>query len=244
MESGTTVLLTATPATGSAFDGWSGDCSGRQTCQLVLDGNKTVASMFASTRLQPSLSLTASPVKASLGSSILLTSLLKKTSNSSPRPSGTIVFRDGTRTIFTGNLNSTLRNTSSLKSLDAGSHSITASYSGDSLYASAESSAVKVEILPLSTRTVLSAKPTTLKSTAKLTLSASVTPARTSQWTPAGQVTFYQGSKVLGSGTISSGKATLELQLAKGIYAITARYEGDARYTGSTSSSVRITVTP
>lgn len=41
------VTLTATPAAGSAFVGWSGDCSGSGPCTLTMDGAKTAMASFA-----------------------------------------------------------------------------------------------------------------------------------------------------------------------------------------------------
>ena len=43
---GTVVGLTATPADGSAFTGWSGDCSGTGACQVVLDADRAVTATF------------------------------------------------------------------------------------------------------------------------------------------------------------------------------------------------------
>ena len=44
---GTSVTLTATPATGSTFGGWSGACSGTGACTVTVDGAVTVTAEFA-----------------------------------------------------------------------------------------------------------------------------------------------------------------------------------------------------
>lgn len=44
--SGGQVTLRATPAPGSTFAGWSGDCVGNGDCQLVLDGPKSATATF------------------------------------------------------------------------------------------------------------------------------------------------------------------------------------------------------
>jgi len=46
-SSGTTVLLTATPAAGWIFSGWTGACTGSaSTCQVIMDIDKTVNAAF------------------------------------------------------------------------------------------------------------------------------------------------------------------------------------------------------
>jgi phospholipase C len=52
--SGTTTTLTATPASGSSFEGYSGACSG-QTCQLALTRDQSVAASFGTASLQSSI---------------------------------------------------------------------------------------------------------------------------------------------------------------------------------------------
>ncbi len=44
--SGTSVTLSASPASGSTFTGWSGDCSGTGTCAVSMNANKTVNATF------------------------------------------------------------------------------------------------------------------------------------------------------------------------------------------------------
>lgn len=53
---GTVVTLTATPASGSTFAGWSGACSGTGTCTVTMNANQSVTARFnappATTRLR------------------------------------------------------------------------------------------------------------------------------------------------------------------------------------------------
>jgi PKD repeat protein len=46
-DAGTAVTLTATPASGSIFTGWSGDCSGTGSCELTVDQGRSVTATFA-----------------------------------------------------------------------------------------------------------------------------------------------------------------------------------------------------
>ena len=48
-NSGTSVTLTAAPASGSSFTGWTRDCTGTGTCVLSLAAAKTVTATFAAT---------------------------------------------------------------------------------------------------------------------------------------------------------------------------------------------------
>src|SRR5262249_59010816 len=47
--SGAAVTLTATPAYGSAFDGWSGACSGTGTCTVVGNAPTSAVATFSAT---------------------------------------------------------------------------------------------------------------------------------------------------------------------------------------------------
>jgi List-Bact-rpt repeat protein len=46
LEAGTAVTLTAAAAAGSVFTGWTGACSGTGSCQLALDGDRSVTAGF------------------------------------------------------------------------------------------------------------------------------------------------------------------------------------------------------
>ena len=55
---GTSVRLTARPAAGSAFTGWSRNCSGTKTCIVTMTGPRTVAAKFSLVPSITSFSLT------------------------------------------------------------------------------------------------------------------------------------------------------------------------------------------
>ena len=66
-DAGTAVALTATPAAGSVFSGWSGACSGTAECNLTMDKAKAVAATF--TAVPETLSVSRSGSGAGLVSS-------------------------------------------------------------------------------------------------------------------------------------------------------------------------------
>lgn len=67
---GTSVTLTATPASGSYFSGWSGDCSGAGTCILAMNSAKNVTATF---KLAPFVATTTSNITAT--SAIITTTI-------------------------------------------------------------------------------------------------------------------------------------------------------------------------
>jgi hypothetical protein len=73
-----------------------------------------------------------------------------------------------------------------------------------------------------------------------LTLTATVSPAAAT-----GKVTFYAGSTVLGTGTLTGGEATLTtILVAAGKRPLRALYQGAGGYASSTSSTLSQTVVP
>jgi hypothetical protein len=91
------------------------------------------------------------------------------------------------------------------------------------------------------TTTTLSSSQTTLVHGPTVTLTATV-----SGGTPTGTVTFYVfGTNSIGTGTVSNGKAMLSVPTADvppNVYALSAKYGGDANDNGSTSGTLNLTV--
>ena len=63
--------------------------------------------------------------------------------------------------------------------------------------------------------------------------------------TPTGTVTFMDGGTELGTGTLSSKKATFATaSLAEGTHSLTAVYSGDSNFNGGTSAALSEKVNP
>jgi hypothetical protein len=75
-DAGSVVTLTAAPSTGSSFTGWSGACSGTETCTVTIDAAKSVTASFALNSFSLSISkngngsgtVTSSPTGINCGS--------------------------------------------------------------------------------------------------------------------------------------------------------------------------------
>ena len=148
---------------------------------------------------------------------------------------GTVTFQDDTTSLtlgtgsVSGGVASQLTN-----SLTAGTHSITAQYSGDTNYNNSTSTAVSQVVNKASSTVALVSLPNPSTFGASVTLTATVTSGAT------GTVTFHEGETTLGTGDLNgSGVATFTTSsLAVGTHSITAQYSGDTNYNNSTSTAV------
>ena len=199
----------------------------------------------ASSTYPTSTSLTTSTNSVTTGQPVTFTVQVTSPEGNSP-PGGSVTFLDGSTTLATESLNSNGVATYTTSSLAAGVHSITASYQGNSTFATSTSSAVTVTVSApalVNTTTSLTATPNSITSGSTVMFSATVAPA-SGTVTPAGTVTFFDGSTQLGTGTLnSSGVAALSTSsLPVGTQAITAAYEGSSSFAASTSSVVNVIV--
>ena len=100
-------------------------------------------------------------------------------------------------------------------------------------------------VMPATSSTVLTSLPaaTTITAGTSITFTATITPASGSTATPTGSVSFFDGTTLLGRGTVAAGLATYTTAaLATGTHNIVAEYTGDANYSGSLSNNLAITV--
>jgi sugar lactone lactonase YvrE len=184
--------------------------------------------------------LTAIPTTLPVGQSVTLTATV--TAASGGTPAGTVTFYNGTYLLGTATLSDSGEASTTL-TLGQGSYSITASYSGSTTDAPSQSDPpVIVTVEGIATTTSLTTSATSLTAGQTLTLTATVTAI--SGATPTGPVAFFNGTALLGNGSLSgTGVAMLVLTPAAGTYSITASYSGSLTDDASVSSAITVTVT-
>jgi hypothetical protein len=186
-------------------------------------------------------SLTAAPNPIAVGQTLTLTATVKGTTII---PGGVVNFMSGSKSLGTANVSSTGVATLAIKSLAAGSCSLTAVYEGNSISVTSNSPAVSVTVTAQAAVASLSATPTPVTFGQALKLTATV--KGNGKVAPAGTVLFMDGSTQLGTATLnSSSVATFSTAaLAAGSYDLTAVYAGNSIYLSDQSAKVAVTVSP
>ena len=187
--------------------------------------------------------LTVNPTTSTFGSSVALTATVTPTTTGIGTPTGTVEFLNGTteiETVAMVNGVATLNTTT----LPAGTDSITAVYESDDNFAASTSTAVTATVTVVPTATTLTASPTNPPLGGTVELTATVAPTNGNTGTPSGTVTFFDGTNVLGTGSLSTGGvATLATTgLTGGVNVLTATFNAGGNFGTSTSNTVNISV--
>jgi len=182
--------------------------------------------------------LTPSVNPSVFGQQVSITTSVSPTSSSSFTPGGNVTFSDGSNALETVDLTSgmAILNTSALT---VGSHTITASYSGDANFNSSSSAALSQTVNQGTTTTTVSASSSPGITGQPVTFTAIVTPVAPSSGTPGATVTFLDGTTTLAPPvTLTGGQAAFTTSsLTSGAHSITAVYNGDGNFLASTSST-------
>jgi hypothetical protein len=194
--------------------------------------------------------LNATPTSGAIGQSIGLTASVSTQSGTNVA-TGIVTFMQAGTSIGTATLNASGVATLNTTALAVGADSITAVYSGNSIYAGSASSAVTVEVASSSTNpspatattTTLATSATQVNPGQNVTATAKVV-AQSGGSPPAGTVTFLYGTTAVGTAQLnSSGVATISGSASSpGSYLVTASYGGNASFSGSTSSPLTLTI--
>lgn len=242
---GATLLGTATLSRGAATFTTTALPIGDRTltATYVGDGNfagATSADMKPSVGVGPVIVTLSAPATRALGEPVVVTASVRAVYTAAGTPGGFVTVRDGPAVIGRVALVNG-QATVSTAQLAVGAHTFGADYEGDTKFAPGTASA----------STTVGKAATTLSLTAPsspvvgqpITVSVRVLTTTVTPVQPTGAIDIFDGSTRVAGGTIAAGVATVPLgPLAIGRHSLTAVYQGDASFTGSSSAPVQSTV--
>jgi len=146
-------------------------------------------------------------------------------------PTGTVTFLDGGSSIGTATLDSTGAGSFTTSALAVGTHTITASYSGDSNF-NANTSSPFTQIVNLDVPLVaVNASPNPSVFGQPIVVTATVSATAPGSGTPTGTVTFLDGLTSLGTANLVNGQASFTVAtLTTGLHSLMATYGGDGSF--------------
>jgi hypothetical protein len=263
---GDTVIFSAhvTPAPGSGFvqfavDGVDlgapvaidpyGDAASDPVADLVVGDHEIAATFLGNANFNGSQgsytqAVTPAPTTTSLlsdvnpsvhGGTVTFTATVASTTGT---PTGTVTFQSDGATIPGCDLQALTAGiaTCVTDSFDAGTHAVTASYSGASSYQASSAAPLDqvVDLAPSTTVLTTDLNPATFGDDVTLTATITGVPAGS---VPTGTVQFsVDGTPVGGPVTVAAGSASLVVGLGAGDHEVLAEYSGGANYFGSSDS--------
>jgi hypothetical protein len=181
----------------------------------------------------PTITLLSSLNPSIYGQAVTFTAVL--TSGLGAPPDGeTVTFMKGTKVLGTGTLSGGSASFTT-SALAVGSTAINAVYGGDSNFGGSKSKVLKQVVNQATTTTALASSQNPSNFGQSVTFTATVTPQFSG--TVKGSVTFYDGATVLKTVALSGGVAKFTTStLASGAHSVTATYNGNANFIGSSAS--------
>ncbi len=188
--------------------------------------------------------LASSVNPAVFGQSTTFTATVTVTAPGAGTPTGTVQFKDGAGDLGAPQALAAGVATLSTGSLSAGSHAVTAIYSGDADFGTSTGSLPTQAVNKANTTTGLVSNNNPALAGQAITFTATVAPSVPGAGVPTGSVDFLDGITPLGSGTLVAGVAQFTTSaLAPGVHAsINTTYGGDAGFNGSNGGALSQTV--
>jgi hypothetical protein len=237
---GTTVLATLKLTSGSARYVTSALPAGSNAITAVYLGDSSHSGSTSSPVNQFVLAATTTALTSSANPSIYgngVTFSATVTSSIGAPPNGEPVsFMVGATVLGTAALSNGTA-TFPIATLGVGTRAVKAVYGGDATFAASTSAALHQSVAKATSATVLVSSLNPSVFGQSVTFTATVAPQFSG--TPAGWVTFKNGTTNLGTVALSGGVASCTTtKLAAGTLSITAEYEGNASFTSSTSTPI------
>jgi ELWxxDGT repeat protein len=234
--SGKALLLTSSLALGNhtitATFGGAGVFAGSTSTQVAVN-----------IRLGAATTLSASSTAIASGQGVTLTTKVVATAGGAIQPSGTVTFYDGAMAIGSASVQNGVATLTTTSVATVGVHKVTAVYGGSALFGPAATGITYLTVRADATTTTFAPPAPPAPSTGVVTLTVSVGVVAPGSGSPTGSVTFLDGNTVLGTVTVSGGKAVLPLpKLAAGSHYLRATFAGTGVYGGSSSAVVHYTI--
>jgi hypothetical protein len=237
-KAGSTTLGTATLSGGTAFISTSGLAVGASSITASYSGDPNDAGSTSSALSQTvnkdgtTTSVVSSANPSVFGQSVTFTATVTANAPGSGIPPGKVTFKDNGVVVGTITLDANGQAAFTTSALSLYNNKIVAVYTGSAKY-TMSSSAVLVQVVNRDATSITlssSTNPSVLGQS--VTFTVTVVGAPPGSGIPTGTITFYDGSKSLGTATVdSTGTATLAISnLTIGVHNITATYSGDADY--------------
>ena len=192
-------------------------------------------------KVSTTTSLTSSANPSNFNQAVTFTATVSAVAPGAGTPTGNVTFSDGSTSLGTTTLDSTGIASFATSSLAAGTHTISASYAGDSNFNASNSSLSQIVNKTAATVTLnSSANPSVFGQSVTFTI---IVTAASGPGTPTGTVVLQDGSGTMSTLNLVNGQTTFTTSsLAVGSHSITAAYNGDANF-GASSASLSQVVT-
>jgi cyclophilin family peptidyl-prolyl cis-trans isomerase len=210
------------------------------------DTQAITVNVTSTTQAATTTTVSPSPASSVFGQPVTWTATVTPSGTATGTPTGMVTFKEGNLLLGTATLNSSgvatftpsASPTSQVTVLTPGTHTITATYSGDANFSVSTGTAAALTVSPASTSVAVAFSPTASVSGQSVTITATVTPTAPGSGTPSGMVTFQEGANTLGTALVNDkGVATFSTTtLAVGSHTITASYAGDPKFTANTGT--------
>ncbi len=244
-KKGTTTLGTATISNGLATLSSTALNVGSNSVTAAYNGSSddeasTSAPIIETiTKASTSTVVASSANPSSWDESVTFTVTVK--SGTTGIPTGTVTLMDGTTSLGTATLNNG-KAEFAIASLGLGAHSISAVYNGSTDYHSSTSSVLTQTVDKAATTTTIVSNLNPSTSGNAVTFTATVS---SNAGVPTGTISFMDGTKQIGTGTLAGGKATFTTSaLATGTHSIQAEYSGTTDLATSKSAILSQKVNP
>jgi hypothetical protein len=224
---GTATLAASTMAVGThtivaTYDGDTDFAAGPQSNQVLHTVTKSASILV----------LSASDNPSKFGQSVTFKATITSATGGG-LPTGTVNFFDGGTLIGTGTVDAAGVAKFTSTALPVGTHTITASYTGDSNFKPSNVGSLSQEVKPSSTTAKLTRSTADAKQ--PLSLTATILALAPGSGLPTGSVTFVIDGVVRGTVGMTNGTATLVLPngLTQGTHTIVVKYLGDVNFLAS-----------